>query len=156
MRKAFELGLPKKDIFKVPRNSDTVINSSMDINSLLKNWATNNKNITHINAEFFESGDDVCDLKDLDVNDKNLMMFDDLLLEKQNAWERYYVRGQQSNINCFYLSQNYFKLPRQTIHENANFFCLFPQDVNNLSHIYQEHVARDMPLEEFKDYCHWG
>jgi len=51
----------------------------------------NNKNITHIDADFFESGDDVCDLKDLDVNDKNLMVFDDLLLEKQNACERYYV-----------------------------------------------------------------
>ena len=29
----------------------------------------------------------------------------------------------------FYLSQNYFKLPRQTIRENANFICLFPQDL---------------------------
>jgi len=44
------------------------------------------------------------------------------------------------------LSQNYFKLPRQSIRENANFFCLFPQDGKNLSHIYQDHVTGDMSL----------
>jgi len=34
------------------------------------------------------------------------------------------------------------------------FFCLFPQDVKNLSHIHQDHVAGDMPLKEFKIFCH--
>ena len=49
------------------------------------------------------------------------MIFDDLLLEKQNKCESYYIRGRHSNVDCFYLSQNYFKLPRQTIRETANF-----------------------------------
>ena len=49
----------------------------------------------------------------------------DLLLEKQNKCEAYYTRGRHSNVDCFYLAQNYFKLPRQTIRENANFICLF-------------------------------
>jgi len=89
MQKAFELRLPKEDIFKVLKNSDTVINSGVDKNSLLKIWATNNKSNTHIDADFFKSGDDVCILTDLDVNDKNLTVFDDLLLKKQNACERY-------------------------------------------------------------------
>ena len=153
MKKAFELELPKKDIFKVLENSDKVINSDVDVNTLLEHWAKANKNDSPINAKFFESGDDVCDPKDLDPNDKNLMVFDDLLLEKQNACERYYVRGRHSNVDCFYLSQNYFKLPRQTIRENANFFCLFPQDAKNLNHIHQDHVATDMSLEEFKTFC---
>jgi len=51
------------------------------------------------------------------------------------------------------LSQNYFKLPRHTIRENANFLCIFPQDGKNISHIYQDHVATDMPLDEFKSFC---
>jgi len=156
MRKAFELRLPKKDIFKVPRNSNTVINSSVDVNSLLESWATNNKNITHIDEDFFESGDDVCDLKNLDIIDKNLMVFNHLFLEKQNSCKRYYVQWRQSNVDCFHLSQNYFKLPQQIIHENINFFCLFPQDIKNLSHIYQDHVAGDMFLKKFKDFCHGG
>ena len=69
------------------------------------------------------------------------MVFDDLLLEKQNKCESYYVRGRHSNVDCFYLAQNYFKLPRQTIRENANLICLFPQDLKNINHIYSDHVG---------------
>ena len=81
------------------------------------------------------------------------MVFDDLLLEKQNKCECYYIRGRHSNVDCFYLSQNYFKLPRQTIRENANFICLFPQDLKNINHIYIDHVGDDMTKEEFRKFC---
>ena len=81
------------------------------------------------------------------------MIFDDLLLEKQNKCECYYFRGRHSNVDCFYLSQNYFKLPRQTIRENTNFICLFPQDLKNISHIYSDHVGEDMSKEEFRRFC---
>ena len=81
------------------------------------------------------------------------MVFDDLLLEKQNTCESYYVRGRHSNVDCFYLAQNYFKLPRQTIRDNANFICLFPQDLKNLNHIFDDHVASDMTKEEFRQLC---
>jgi hypothetical protein len=43
------------------------------------------------------------------------MIFDDLQLEKQNTCEKYYVQGRHSNVDCFYLALNYFRLPRQTI-----------------------------------------
>ena len=78
---------------------------------------------------------------------------DDLLLEKQNICESYYIRGRHSNVDCFYLAQNYFKLPRQTIRENANLICLFPQDLKNRNHIFNDHVASDMTKEEFKQLC---
>ena len=81
------------------------------------------------------------------------MVFDDLLLEKQNTCESYYVRGRHSNVDCFYLAQNYFKMPRQTIRENANFICLFPQDLKNLNHIFDDHVGSDMTREEFRQLC---
>ena len=81
------------------------------------------------------------------------MIFDDLLLEKQNKCEAYYVRGRHSNVDCFYLAQNYFKLPRQTIRENTNFLCLFPQDLKNINHIYNDHVSSDMSKDEFRDFC---
>src|ERR1043165_2140555 len=107
-----------------------------------------------IDCQFFESSEDVPDPRDLDREKKNLMIFDDLQLEKQNKCETYYIRGRHTNVDCFYLAQNYFKLPRQTIRENANFICLFPQDLKNINHIYQDHVGeQDMPMEEFRDLC---
>ena len=74
-------------------------------------------------------------------------------LKQQNACESYYVRGRHSNVDCFYLAQNYFKLPRQTIRENANFIWLFPQDVKNLNHIFDDHVGSDMTKKEFRQLC---
>ena len=84
------------------------------------------------------------------------MVFDDLLLERQNKCEAYYTRGRHSNVDCFYLAQNYFKLPRQTIRENANFICLFRQDlknVNHVNHVYNDHISSDMKKEEFRNVC---
>ena len=81
------------------------------------------------------------------------MVFDDLLLEKQNTCESYYVRGRHSNVDCLCLAQNYFKLPRQTIRENVNVMCLFPQDLKNLNHIFDDHVGSDMTNEEFRQLC---
>jgi len=74
------------------------------------------------------------------------MIFYDLLLQKQNKCEAYYVHGRHSNCDCLYLSQNYFKLPCQTIRENANLFCLFPQDQKNIDHIFNDHVSQDERL----------
>ena len=80
------------------------------------------------------------------------MVFDDLLLEKQNKREVYYTRGRHSNVDCFHLAQNYFKLPRQTIRENANFIFLFRQDLKNVNHVYNDHVSSDM-TKEFRNLC---
>jgi hypothetical protein len=95
---------------------------------------------------------------DLDKTKKNLMIFDDLQLEKQHTCDKYYIRGRHSNVDCFYLAQKYFRLPRQTIRENANFICLFPQDFKNIIHIYNDHVSSDMPKEELRNLCNraWG
>ena len=80
------------------------------------------------------------------------MVFDDLF-EKQITCESYYVRGRHSNVDCFYLAQNYFELPRQTISENANFICHFRQDMKNHNHIFDDHVGSDMTKEEFRQLC---
>ena len=81
------------------------------------------------------------------------MIFDGLLLQKQSKFEAYYVGGRHSNCDCLYLSQNNFKLPCQTIRENTNFFCLFPQHQKNIDHIFNDHVSQDMTKEQFKKLC---
>ena len=78
-------------------------------------------------CNFNQSAEDVPEPKERSSEKKNLMVFDDLLLKKQNTCASHYVRGRHSNVDCFYLAQNYFKLPRQTIRENANFMSVFPR-----------------------------
>ena len=130
---------------------DEIQNSQILPLAVVQEWARSIKNKSNVKCNFFETASDVPDPHELDSEDKNLMIFDDLLLEKQKC-ECYYIRGRHSNVDWFYLSQNYFKLPRQTITENANFICLFPQDLKNINHIYNDHVGEDMLKKEFRKF----
>ena len=151
--KAFEDKLPKEAIMRLFDLREGVMRLDVSPSALAEEWAKEIKDKSDIECSFYESAEDVPDPRDLSSENKNLMIFDDLLLEKQNKCESYYIRGRHSNVDCFYLSQNYFKLPRQTIRENANFICLFPQDLKNINHIYNDHANQDMPKEEFRKLC---
>ena len=82
-----------------------------------------------------------------------MLILEDCSLGPQNKAEAYYTSGRHNNCDTFDISQNYFRLPRQTIRENTNFIILFPQDAKNLMHIHADHCDNDMSLQEFKDYC---
>ena len=92
--------------------------------AVIQEFAKTIKTKSNVKCNFFKTTSNMPDPRDLNTEDKNLMIFNDLLLERQNKCECYYIRGRHSNVDCFYLSQNYFILPRQTIRENANFICL--------------------------------
>ena len=66
------------------------------------------RNKSDVERNFYQSVEDVPDPRGLSSEKKNLMVFDDLLLEKQNTSESYYVKGRHSKVDCFYLAQNYF------------------------------------------------
>ena len=59
------------------------------------------------------------------------------------------LEGDIVTYTVFYLSHNYFKLPRQTIRENENFICLFRQDLKNMNHpVQRPRYSSDMKPEE--------
>ena len=158
IKTGFEQNLPKEVISNLFHNEDYCVENNISPHQVLqeagKLYKYNKSPMTSsVKCCFYENANDVPDPKELKSTDKNLMIFDDLLLEKQNKCQDYYVRGRHSNVDCFYLAQNYFKLPRQTIRENANFLCFFKQDTKNLNHIYNDHVSTDMSIEEFKRVC---
>ena len=133
---------------------DEIQNRQIPPSIVIQECAKSIKNESNVKCNSFEMASDVPDPRDLNSEDKNLMIFDVLLLERQNKCECYYIRGRHSNVDYFYLPQNYLKLPRQTIRENANLMCLFPQDLENINHIYNDHVGEDMSKEEFRKFCH--
>lgn len=158
IKKAFEEKLPKEAIIRLFDGQD-IIPPNVSPACIVEEMAKQNLDkLADIECNFYETSDDVPDPRDLNSSKKNLTIFDDLQLEKQNKCEMYYIRGRHSNVDCFYLAQNYFKLPRQTIRENANFICLFPQDLKNVNHIYDDHVGTDMTKDEFRKLCKvaWG
>ena len=152
LKKALEEQLPKESILRLFENQNEIMQLNLSPVILLEEMAKNQTQKSDIECKFFENASDVTDPRELSPEKKNLMVFDDLLLERQNKCEAYYTRGRHSNVDCFYLAQNYFKLPRQTIRENANFICLFRQDLKNVNHMYNDHVSSDM-TKEFRSVC---
>ena len=132
LKTAFEENLPKEYILRLFNMRDEIQNNQIPPSVVVQEWAKTIEGKPDFKCRFFETASAVPDPRELNPEDKNLMIFDDLLLEKQNKCESYYIDGRHSNVDCFYLSQNYFKLPRQTIRENANFICLFSQDKKTL------------------------
>ena len=111
------------------------------------------RDISDVVCNFYQSAEDIPDPRELSSEKKNPMESDDRLLEKQNTFESYYVRGRHGTVDYFYLSQNYFKLSCQAIREIVKFICQFPQDLKNLNHIFDDHVGSDMTKEEFRQLC---
>lgn len=155
LKKGYQSGLSKEQIANLFSNQ-----SALKKNKLTPLTAIDEYTQLHgiqdikIKTHFYNTCASIPDPAELNESDKNLMIFDDCFLGSQNKTEAYYTRGRHNNCDVVYISQNYFRLPRQTIRENANFIILFPQDVKNLNHIYTDHCSFDMPLDEFKEFCH--
>lgn len=142
--------LPKDGVLKLFQNQKIIKDNMDSVIDYLKNTATFKPNIT---VSFFDKNEDIFDSGEVDRNKKNLIIFDDVIGEKQKVCEDYYTRGRHSNIDCFYISQNFFKLPRQTIRENANLIILFYQDKRSLRFIHEDYAWDDMSFIEFKKLC---
>ena len=67
--------------------------------------------------------------------------------------EKFCTRGRHNNCSCIYISQNYHKLPRQTIRTNCNSLILFEIPIKELKHIYDDIVSNDMCWDEFNHFC---
>jgi hypothetical protein len=145
--KALNKNLPKEVIVELIKNKLTDDYYIKKVGEGIKN-----KNKSKLIVESYDDSSNIPDPSELNTKHKNLIIFDDIMLEKQNKCEAYYTRGRHNNVDCFYISQNYIKLPRQTIRENSNLFLLFPQDNITLDNFYRDHCT-DINKNDFKNLC---
>jgi hypothetical protein len=148
IKKGFENKLGKKQILDIFQNQD--LQKKMSPLEAIENY--NGVKDGGISSEFYENCDLIPDPKTLDPKLKNLLILDDCYLGKQSKAQSYYTRGRHSNCDCFYISQNYFALPRNSVRENSNFIILFPQNSKSVEHIYRDHCT-DISYQEFKELC---
>lgn len=104
--------------------------------------------IPEINFFMFQDEQDV--IPPSQALEKSIFIFDDVTCEKQINIRNYFSMGRHKEIDCFYLSQTYSKIPKQLIRDNVNFLIVFKQDDINLRHIYDEHVNSDISWLSFK------
>ena len=146
----FDHGFSKQQIANVFNNQEAFAQAGIHpIEAIQKYDGPREEKIT---AHFFNDCNLIPDPSELEPNVKHLIVFDDCFLGKQSKSEAYYTRGRHNFCCTIFLSQNYFRLPRQTLRENCNFLILFQQNGKNINHIHADHCT-DIPLEEFKDFC---
>ena len=151
IKKAFTDGLSKEQVNNLFSNQDVLVRVNLSVHEAIDAYGGIRSN--SVKTDFYDECSSIPDPSELNVDEKNLLILDDCFLGPQNKAEAYYTRGRHNNCDTFYISQNYFRLPRQTIRENGNFIILFPQDAKNLMHIHADHCDDDMTLNEFKTFC---
>ena len=100
----------------------------------------------------------VANIPELDKMDKtvnNCVIFDDLVLNKnQAAMEQYFIRARKFNCSVFYLSQSWFKIPK-TIRSNSNLIILLKlsgnREINMILGEFGLGVTREQLLAMYQD-----
>lgn len=103
--------------------------------------------------DFYKYSSDSELLSPEDIKPNSVVIFDDIAACDQNKIREYFSFGRHKNTDCFYLCQTYTSIPKQLIRDNSNLLIIFPQDLLNLKHIYDDHTNFDMSFQQFKDIC---
>lgn len=100
---------------------------------------------------FIEDERDLPKPADLDKKMQHLMVFDDVLNERQDGKiKSYFSQGRHNSVSVIYLSQSFFAVPRQVVRNNANMIVLFHGlNLTDIRNIWQQY-SQDMSLAEFK------
>lgn len=106
-------------------------------------------------CEIFEGLNNIPDLdKDFKKDVNNLVIFDDLVMEKnQRKIEEYSIRCRKMGISMCYLTQNWFATPN-TIRKNINYLILkkIPKqdDLNRVMRDYSLGIDKETMLSLYK------
>ena len=94
------------------------------------------------------------EIQPLNEYENSFVVFDDMLLSKQESKiDLLFTRGRHNNNDIYYISQNYFDLPKKTIRNNSNINILFKQTLRDIILLIHNITGLDRNLEEWKQLC---
>ena len=78
-----------------------------------------------VGYQVIQTPSEVIPLSSLDHESQKVVIFDDYVCEKnQNEIVNYFINGRHHNCSTIYLSQSFFKVPKN-IRDTASHFCVF-------------------------------
>lgn len=154
----FKNNLPKTDIIELLNAGKLIKKKDTSIQELAVGLRLDNleREIepSDIEAEFYNSSEDIPDPSELNKTLRNLMVFDDIMTDRrQTTAANYYTRGRSCNCDSIYLSQNYTHLPLHTIRSNSNFMIFFKSSPMVVEQLFRNFASVDMEIDEFKQFC---
>ena len=147
----FEKGFTKQAVRAVLEKHEKEVNAKGGLKEYLNEFHDRDPLLT---VKCYAPNDAIPDPSELDVKGKHIVIFDDMMENsKQTVPQSYFCRGRHNNADCFYISQNYFKIDRQSIWTNANFIVLFKQSKKDLQCLFDDYISIDMDFKEFHKFC---
>lgn len=85
------------------------------------------------------------------IKPHSVVIFDDCQTESNslNFISELFAQGRHQHIDVILLVQSYAKVPKHLIRDNVNFLIVLKQDIQNLHHIYKDHIAGDVTFARF-------
>ena len=82
---------------------------------VLQEWALQINSCANASAIItFHTCSDIIPVEELNPQQRTIMVFDDVMLEKnQTPIEKYFSQGRHGEADCFYLCQSYFRIPNK-------------------------------------------
>jgi energy-coupling factor transporter ATP-binding protein EcfA2 len=107
-------------------------------------------------CQIYEGIENIPDLDSFDPELQHLIVFDDLVLEKdQSTIEQYFIRSRKiaKGVSCIYLTQSYFKTPK-TIRLNSNYIILkklsSTRDLNMIMNDFSLGIEKEVLIGMYK------
>ena len=92
-----------------------------------------------INVTLSNKSEDILACDDMSKDKKNLVIFDDVVNNKdQSIQKSYFTRGRHNNVNVIYISQTYFDIDKNSIRNNSNCFIFFKLDKKDRDLIFSK------------------
>lgn len=134
-------GVERDDILKCKKISKN------KIKELLKQYDKYKKKVL-----FSSDLSEFITVDDLDSSEKNLVVFDDCVTEKdQKVIEDLFIRGRKKNASIIYLTQSYYSTPIN-IRKNCNYFIFFklqPREINQIIREIDGNLTKEKFLEKY-------
>ncbi len=157
IKAALDQNLTKKDICDLFKKKQFLRENRLDVFQVIKSIADasqQQRTSQPIETFFFDDSTAVPKPCELDKSKKNVMVFDDLMMESnQKTCESYYCLGRHSNCDMFYLTQNFIELPRHSIRGNCNFLVVFKQNDHDCKGIWTDMASKDISFKDFFKIC---
>ena len=138
----FEQKIPPISISKILKNKKTIEDCLSDELSNIEIFV--HENIDELKfPQDYQGESTVIILDDLNENEM-----------KDERVQALFKRSRHNNISVFFISQDYYELPKRTIRANSNVFRLFkPNNIRDVQNLFQDKASMDMIIDEFKILC---
>lgn len=82
--------------------------------------------------------------------EQSIIIFDDLLYDKQSEIKQYFIRGRKKGFSCVYLTQSYFQTPKD-LRLQCNYIVLGRNVLKRDLSIILTEIASNLSLPELKE-----